>query len=81
MSAGTRSGKQQLDVAALYAALDLVRSHTGLSWRDLAQQTGLSASMFSRLAEGRRPDADALCTLVAWLKVPLSRFTIPHVKG
>lgn len=68
--------RKQLDVAALHSALDLIRAHTGLSWRDLARQTGISASTFSRLAEGRRPDADALCTLIAWLGVPLDRFTI-----
>lgn len=66
----------QLCVGALYAALDLIRSHGELSWRDVAKQTGCSPSTFSRLAEGKRPDADALCTLVAWLRVPLDRFTV-----
>lgn len=67
---------KQLDVAALYAALDLIRSHSGSTWRDVAKATGISPSTFSRLAEGRKPDADSLCTLVAWLRVPLDRFTI-----
>lgn len=67
---------KRLDVGALYAALDLIRSHGDLSWRDVARETGCSPSTFSRLAEGRRPDADALCTLVAWLRVPLDRFVV-----
>lgn len=71
-----RVSRKQLDVGALYAALDLIRSHGEMSWRDVARQTGCSPSTFSRLAEGKRPDADALCTLVAWLRVPLDRFTI-----
>lgn len=66
---------KRLDVAALYAALDVVRAHQDITWRDLAEQTSVSASTFSRMAQGHRPDADALCTLVAWLRLPLDRFT------
>jgi transcriptional regulator with XRE-family HTH domain len=65
---------QQLDVAALYTALDVVRAHNDLSWRDLAKVTGCSPSTFSRMAAGGRPDVDTLCTLVTWLRVPLDRF-------
>jgi transcriptional regulator with XRE-family HTH domain len=66
----------KLDVRALYAALDVVRAHEDLSWRGLAEQVGVSPSTFSRMALGSRPDADALCTLVTWLRVPLDRFVI-----
>jgi transcriptional regulator with XRE-family HTH domain len=69
--------RHKLDVPALYAALDLIRAHGDLTWRDVAKATGISPSTFSRLADGHRPDADALCTLVAWLRVPLDRFTVP----
>lgn len=72
---------KQLDVAALYAALDLIRSHGGLSWREAAKQTGCSPSLFSRLAAGHKPDVDALCTLLAWLRVPLDRFVIDSTEG
>jgi transcriptional regulator with XRE-family HTH domain len=65
-----------LNVKALYEALDLVREHTGMSWRDLAADTGISSSAFSRLSQGHRPDADALVTLLAWLRVPADRFTM-----
>ena len=73
--------RKQLDVAALYRDLDLIRSHGEMSWRDVARETGCSPSTFSRLAEGKRPDADALCTLVAWLRVPLTRFTVDAAQG
>jgi len=66
--------RQQLDVPALYAALDVVRAHTGMTWREVAQDTGLSASTFSRMAAGHKPDVDALCTLVTWLRIPMDRF-------
>ena len=56
-----------LDVPELRRRLDARRLERGLSWRDLAEITGLSASTFSRLADGNRPDADALVTLLVWL--------------
>jgi transcriptional regulator with XRE-family HTH domain len=73
--------RKQLDVAALYQALDYIRSFGEMTWRDVARQTGCSPSTFSRLAEGKRPDADALCALIAWLRVPLARFTVNAEQG
>jgi transcriptional regulator with XRE-family HTH domain len=67
---------KRLDVAALYRDLNLIRQHGRMSWRDLAKATGCSPSLFSRLAEGRSPDADALCTLIDWLCMPLEHYTI-----
>jgi len=56
-----------LDVPELRRRLDERRRQRGLSWRDLAGITGLSSSTFSRLADGHRPDADALVSLLVWL--------------
>jgi transcriptional regulator with XRE-family HTH domain len=67
MTAPRPPARCRLDVAALYSALDIVRSHRRCSWREVAAETGLSPSLFSRLAEGRKPDADGLVTLLAWL--------------
>lgn len=66
----------KLDVRALYNAIDVVRAHEDLSWRGLAERVGVSPSTFSRMALGGRPDVDALCTLVTWLRVPLDRFVV-----
>lgn len=68
--------RKALNVQALYEALDLIRSHTGKSWRELASETGISASTFSRMATGNRPDVDALVTMLAWLRVPVERFVV-----
>lgn len=67
--------RKALNVQALYEALDLIRSHTGKSWRQIAAETGISPSTFSRMATGNRPDVDALVTMLAWLRVPVERFT------
>ncbi|WP_037616901.1 helix-turn-helix domain-containing protein, partial [Streptomyces aureus] len=57
----------QLDVPELHLRLDIKRRADGLTWRQVAAQLDLSASTLSRLADGRRPDADALVTLLVWL--------------
>ena len=56
-----------LDVPELYRRLDVQRQQRGLTWRQLADQVGVSPSSFSRMADGNRPDADALVTLLVWL--------------
>jgi transcriptional regulator with XRE-family HTH domain len=57
----------QLDVPEFRRRLDLRRQERGLTWRQLAEQVDVSPSTFSRLADGKRPDADALITLLVWL--------------
>jgi transcriptional regulator with XRE-family HTH domain len=57
----------QLDVPELRRRLDQRRRERGLDWKQVAAATGVSASTFSRLADGKRPDADALVTLLVWL--------------
>lgn len=64
-----------LDVAALYATLDRKRRDEVSSWRELAHQLELSPSTFTRMAQGARPDADALATLIRWLNLDLRAFT------
>jgi len=57
----------RLDVDALYVALDRRRRHSRLKWRDVAAQAGISPSTCTRLGQGRRPDADGLVRILAWL--------------
>ena len=57
----------QLDVPEFRRRLDARRQERGLTWRQLAEQVDVSPSTFSRLADGKRPDADALITLLVWL--------------
>jgi transcriptional regulator with XRE-family HTH domain len=64
----------QINVPALYAALDAVRESRGISWRQLAREVQVSPSTFSRMANRQKPDVDAFLALVRWLKVPAERF-------
>lgn len=64
----------QINVPALYAALDAVRESRSISWRQLAREVQVSPSTFSRMANRQKPDVDAFLALVRWLKVPAERF-------
>lgn len=57
----------RLDVEALYKRLDRRRCERHLMWRELARELQVSASTLSRMAAGKRPDADALVTIFVWL--------------
>ena len=65
---------KRLNVAALYGALDLLRQHRGWSWRDLAKELDVSPSTFTRMLDGKKPDADGLVRMVLWTRLPLDRF-------
>ena len=56
-----------LDPDALYVALDRKRRKSKMRWRDVAEQAGVSPSTLTRIGQGRRPDADGLVCLLAWL--------------
>lgn len=58
--------KVEFDSAGFYRALDAVRSARGLNWKLVAEQSGVSASTLTRVAQGRRPDVDSLAALVSW---------------
>lgn len=63
-----------LDVDAIYAALDARRRSKKLSWREVAQEAGVSPSTLTRMAQGKRPDVDGFAALVSWLGVSADAF-------
>jgi transcriptional regulator with XRE-family HTH domain len=54
------------DATGFYEALDAARLAKRLNWKQVAGETGVSASTLTRLAQGRRPDVDGLAALTAW---------------
>jgi adenine-specific DNA-methyltransferase len=56
----------QFDVGAFYAALDSQRQSQRLTWKQVAEESGVSASTLTRMAQGRRPDVDSLAGLLKW---------------
>lgn len=63
---GEVSKKGWFDADAFYAALDGVRHRRELNWKQVAAESGVSASTLTRMAQGKRPDVDGLAALVAW---------------
>jgi transcriptional regulator with XRE-family HTH domain len=61
------SGRFAFD--AFVDALDAVRDSRGMSWRDVAKSTGVSASCLSRLAQGSKPDIDTVAVLSEWARL------------
>src|SRR5262252_5769819 len=50
------------------------RESLSLSLRDVADETGVSASTLSRIENGTgKPDADNIARLAAWLDMPIER--------
>jgi transcriptional regulator with XRE-family HTH domain len=70
-----------LDVPALTAAVSAVARHRRISMRDVAAETGLSPSTLTRLAQGQKPDADGLVTLLAWLNADAAEFAVLREDG
>jgi len=62
-----KNPSRQFDVAGLHAALDAERGARNLTWKDVAAQSGVSASTLTRLSQGRRPDVDSLAALTQWM--------------
>lgn len=54
------------DVVRFYRALDGARQSQGINWKEVAQAAKVHASTLSRMAAGRRPDANSLALLAAW---------------
>ncbi len=64
----------RFDVSALHAALDSERRSRRLAWKDVAAESGVSASTLTRLSQGRRPDIDSLAALTTWLGMSADHF-------
>ena len=62
------------DGDAFYRALEATVSARSRTWKEVAAETGVSASTLTRMAQGRRPDAASLAALSAWAGLNPSDF-------
>src|SRR5260370_19271942 len=66
--------KTGINTAELGSAVRRRREQQGLSLRDVAEETGVSASTLSRIENGTgKPDADNIARLASWLDMPIER--------
>ena len=74
MKRNVRSSKGLVNTEELGRAIKRRREELGLSLRDVAAKTSVSASTLSRIENGTgKPDADNIARLTAWLDVPMER--------
>jgi transcriptional regulator with XRE-family HTH domain len=59
---------------AFYRALESTVVARSKNWKQVAAETGISASTLARMAQGRRPDAASLAALSAWAGLNPSDF-------
>lgn len=65
----------RFDTAALHRALDAQRRERGLTWADVATQTGVAVTTLKRTALGGRLEVDGMLAMVGWLGRSVESFT------
>lgn len=68
--------KGVFDAEGFFQALDDVRSTRELTWKQVADESGVSASTLTRMAQGRRPDVDSLAALLKWSGLSADAFVV-----
>ena len=65
----------RFDAKALYEALDAQRVARGLSWKQVAEETGVSVATLTRTRLGGRLEVDGTLAMVTWLDRTIESFT------
>lgn len=66
---------RHLDVPRLAEAVRVITRHRNITMREAAAEMGVPPSGLTRLTQGRKPDADGLLSLLAWLRADASEYT------
>jgi len=65
----------RFDARALYDALDAQRRERNLSWRQVADEIGVSTATLTRTRLGGRMEADGMLAMTRWLGRTAESFT------
>ncbi|CDM66651.1 helix-turn-helix domain-containing protein [Pyrinomonas methylaliphatogenes] len=75
--ARSTSTKSLINTLELGRAIRRKREELGLSLRDVANETGVSASTLSRIENGTgKPDTESIARLSKWLNMPVERIIL-----
>jgi transcriptional regulator with XRE-family HTH domain len=66
----------RFDTRALFKALDARRRANGLSWADVARETGVAAATIRRTEQDGRLEVDGMLAMVRWLGRSVECFTV-----
>lgn len=75
------SDDKGFDGDAFYRALEATVVARSKNWKQVADETGISASTLTRMAQGRKPDAASLAALSAWAGINPSDFVRASYKA
>lgn len=64
----------KFDADAFYAALNAERLSRQLTWKDVAEESGVAASTLSRMSQGAKPDVNGLAALLQWSHLKAEMF-------
>lgn len=56
----------KFNIESFYKALDSVRINREITWKQIAEESGVPASTLTRMSSGKRPDVDSLSALADW---------------
>lgn len=62
------------DADAFYKALATTVAAKGVTWKKVSQDTGVSATTLTRMAQGRRPDSSSLAILASWAGLDIANY-------
>jgi transcriptional regulator with XRE-family HTH domain len=62
------------DAEAFYAVLNSQREARGMTWKDVAAESGVHASTLTRMGQGKSPDANGLAALLTWAGLQADSF-------
>jgi transcriptional regulator with XRE-family HTH domain len=65
---------ERFENEAFYAALNATRLSRQSTWKDVAEEAGISASTLTRIGQGKRPDVDGLAALLKWSGLKAENF-------
>lgn len=65
----------EFDHEAFFSALDAHRDARKMTWKEVAAETGVSASTLTRMSQGKRPDVGGFAALLHWSGLESEDFT------
>jgi transcriptional regulator with XRE-family HTH domain len=65
---------ESFDANAFFSALNAQRISRNLNWKEVAKESGVSASTLTRMGQGKRPDVDSLAALANWSGLEIENF-------
>lgn len=67
------------DHEGFFEAIDAARISRQTTWRQIANEAGISQSTLTRLAQGKKPDVESLAALVSWADLDANMFVAGRI--